>query len=236
MKKSMMIVFAVVGTVVCVSMYSIALQIRSIAQQTRSIAQQTRSIVQLTSEIADLRTRVQTAPAQQTTANTAAVQTTSVAPSRFQVWKTITLGNYPSVADIRSALKHGRFLILDWSSSTLDKIPLASQATAIDLVKVTSAQLDFPNGATNEEIYAAAKQRGLDLCPAEVGPQLRLAYTDQPMKERLNVGMEPITGLDGHPTVFSVEHNADGLWLSGNWVVPYARLATYGAFVFCLRK
>ena len=58
-------------------------------------------------------------------------------------------------------------------------------------------QLGFPNGATLKEIYAKAKDLGLELCPAEVGPLLRLNYPDQPNGEYLRIAMETINDSDG---------------------------------------
>jgi hypothetical protein len=57
---------------------------------------------------------------------------------------------------------------------------------------------------------------GLGLCPAEVGPQWRLQYADQPMGEWILVGMEPISDSDGYLKVFDVARLEDGRWLYGN--------------------
>ncbi|MEX2027970.1 MAG: hypothetical protein WD988_00530, partial [Candidatus Curtissbacteria bacterium] len=91
----------------------------------------------------------------------------------------------------------------------------------LDLVRLHVRDLgikkDYP---TIAEIFAQAEALGLELCPAEVGPQYRLQYTDQPMNEWFYVGMKPVTGSDGDPSVFTLGRRGDGLWLRGYWTVP----------------
>ena len=93
---------------------------------------------------------------------------------------------------------------------------VSAKETEKDLVKITTGELGFNDGARRDQIYARAKELGLELCPAEVGPQLRLQYQDQPNDEMLLVAMEPIKSF-----VFSVERSTSGRWLSwegdGNW-------------------
>lgn len=53
------------------------------------------------------------------------------------------------------------------------------------------------------------------LCPAEVGPHLRLADKDQPCETWYWTAMEPITDSVGRPSVFCVGRLAGGeRWLS----------------------
>ncbi|MEZ7171041.1 helicase [Sporosarcina sp. OR05] len=47
-------------------------------------------------------------------------------------------------------------------------------------VELTVSELGFANGATLQQIYAAAHKLGLQLCPLELGPHLRIMYVDQP--------------------------------------------------------
>ena len=137
----------------------------------------------------------------------------------FKVFKTIKLGipGLKTADDFRKSLKDNGFKVGDWANDILGKpaFTVATEETELDLVVVSVSELGFKKGATREQIYARAKERGLDLCPAEVGPQLRLQYTDQPNGEWLVIAMEPIRDSDGSLGLFGVEHAGHGLWLSG---------------------
>lgn len=87
----------------------------------------------------------------------------------------------------------------------------------LELVITTQAELGFEKGTTFDEMVKHARQLGLELCPAEVGPYLRLVYKDQPKGEWLRIAMEPITDSVGYLGVFCVEHDDDGLYLNTNW-------------------
>jgi hypothetical protein len=76
---------------------------------------------------------------------------------------------------------------------------------------------------TTPELFEAAKIAGLDLAPASVGPELRLAYKDQPLNEWIHIGMQPIADRDGNPAAFEVGHNSGGVWLSTEWARPDSR-------------
>lgn len=47
------------------------------------------------------------------------------------------------------------------------------------IVKITVKELGFQHGANLLELYDKAKSQGLDLCPLELGPFLRLRYLHQ---------------------------------------------------------
>ena len=74
----------------------------------------------------------------------------------------------------------------------------------LNLVRISVKDLGFPNGATTDEIYEKAKKLGLELCPAEVGPQLRLQQLDQSNGDWFYVGMKQISDSGGYPVVFVV--------------------------------
>lgn len=134
--------------------------------------------------------------------------------AEFPVWKTIKLGTGLKTADgFRKSIKKNGMKISDWADDILGKITAAAEETELDLVKVKVAELGFKSGARRDQIYARAKELGLELCPSELGPQLRLQYQDQPEGEWLLIAMEPITPSDGALGVFSVEWHDSELWL-----------------------
>ena len=138
------------------------------------------------------------------------------------VWRTIKLGTGIKDANgFCQAIKNAEMSISDWANDIIGKpeFTVVAGETEVDLVKVTVAELGFKNGAQRNQIYDRAKELDLELCPPEVGPQLRLQYKDQPLNEWILIGMEPIRYSDGGLYVFFVGHRGDGLWLfsySGN--------------------
>ncbi len=106
----------------------------------------------------------------------------------------------------------------------------------IELIRLKVRDLGFKNGATTDEIYRKAQEFGLELCPAEVGPNLRLQYMNQPSGEWLYVAMKQILDRDGGPSVFMLVRDGDGLWLDDFWTNPASRWYPDGEFIFSLRK
>lgn len=157
----------------------------------------------------------------------------------FTVFKTIKLGTGPKNAnDFRKAIKDNGFSIGDYANDILGKpaFTVAAEETKLDLVVVSVAELGFKDGATPKQIYARAKELGLDLCPAEVGPQLRLQYKDQPKGEWLVIAMEPIALADGFLGLFYVERHGSGLWLGGCYGGSACVWGSGDRFVFSPRK
>lgn len=135
----------------------------------------------------------------------------------FEVWKTIKLGTgLKNAAEFCRILRERRCKISNWANDILGKpeFKVASKEIEVDLVKVTAGELGFKQGARRGQIYERTKELDLDLCPAEVGPQLRLQYMDQPNGEWILIAMEPFLFSGGNLRVFDVERGVSGLWLS----------------------
>ncbi len=143
-----------------------------------------------------------------------------VTPFEPKVFKTIKLGEHKSHKDYRKAMEKAGFRIGDYAVQILEKVTVASEPTELDLVVVTVGELGFKDGARRDAIYEKALSLGLQLCPNEVGPALRLAHPDQPMNEWLRVGMEPLTDSGGGLYVFCVDHDGNGRWLDSYYGEP----------------
>lgn len=135
--------------------------------------------------------------------------------TEFPEFKTIKLGTHKSVNDLSSSLKDNGNRISDWGNDILGKITLAEYETEVTLHVATVKELTDKRFAKSYEINEAIKAKGYDLCPAEVGPQLRLQYPDQPNGEWIRVAMEPITDSSCSLSIFFVGHVGDERWLSG---------------------
>lgn len=108
--------------------------------------------------------------------------------------------------------------------------------TSLGIVRLKIRDLGFNEWTTTDQIYKRAQELGLDLCPAEVGPHLRLKDKDQPMYDWYYVGMKQIADSVGHPFVFLLEPHGDGLWLNVSWAKPDDSWGLGHEFVFSLRK
>ncbi|MBI2439199.1 MAG: hypothetical protein HYV45_01200 [Candidatus Moranbacteria bacterium] len=104
------------------------------------------------------------------------------------------------------------------------------------LIRLTVADLGFKSSATTDQIYKRAEELGLELCPSDVGPTLRLQYQNQPLGEWLYIGMKQIADSDGNPGVFMLARDGGGLWLDSSWARPSSGWNPDGGFVFRLRK
>ncbi len=107
----------------------------------------------------------------------------------------------------------------------------------MDLVNISVGDLGFKNRTQYDDICPRAVEMGMELCPAEVGPALRLVYDDQPQDEWLRVAMEAITDSGGDRSIFAVGRSFGGLWLSGSHGRPgYFGDAADDRFLFLRRR
>jgi hypothetical protein len=150
-----------------------------------------------------------------------------------KVWKTITLGRFANTFALRNALDAAGCGIGDLAEQILARPAFAmNPAEDVDLVVVSAAELGTPTETSLVDVYARAQERGLTLAPAEVGPQLRLQYLDQPIGEFLHVGMNPINTWSGEPVIFALVNGGAGLILIGTESSANAKISATTRFLF----
>lgn len=155
-----------------------------------------------------------------------------------EVWKKLMIGppRADSVENYREHLNKAGFRVGAWAYDIREKTPIATEPQELDLVVVTPRELGFTDLTCYDEICRRAKERGYDLCPAEVALALRLSYVDQPLGERLIVAMEPLTDGEGYLRVFDVAHDGLGLWLDTDYGEPGHEWSPERRFVFVRPK
>ena len=143
-----------------------------------------------------------------------------------------------SAEQLISEMEAAGINISDYAKSMLDNrefVPGKNPEEAT-LIRLTVADLGFKSSATTDQIYERAQNLGLELCPADTGPNYRLKYRNQPLNEWIYIGMKQVTGSGGHPSVFELARRDGGLWLDGAWAEPGRGWDPGREFAFRLRK
>ena len=152
-----------------------------------------------------------------------------------QVWKTIFVGTFADTFALRNALDAAGCSIGDLAGQILARpaFTLSATKTSVELFAVSAADLGFDTDvASLADIYGRAQQVGFRLAPAEVAPQLRLQYFDQPIGEFLIIGMEPIKTWEGEPVILSVVNGGAGLIIIGQNGSADAEISVASRFLF----
>lgn len=100
------------------------------------------------------------------------------------VWKRITTGTFANSFALLGALDAAGCVIGNSAEEILARpaFTVGTSKTTVELFAVSAAELGFQTAtAPLADIYARAQQLGFALAAAEVAPQLRLQYFDQPM-------------------------------------------------------
>ena len=150
------------------------------------------------------------------------------------VWKTITVGTFANSFALLSALDAAGCSVGGLAEEILARpsFTVSTTRTSVELFAVSAAELGFQtNTAPLADIYARAQQLGFGLAAAEVAPQLRLQYFDQPMGELL-IAMEPIKTWKGAPAILSVVNGGAGLVLIGRDGSGAAEIPVSSRFLF----
>jgi len=151
------------------------------------------------------------------------------------VWKKITVGSFSDLPALRNALDTVGCGIGGSAEEILARpaFTLGATKSDVELLAVSAAELGFRTEiASLGQIYARAQQMGFELAAAEIAPQLRLQYFDQPIGEYLIIGMEPIKTWKGEPVILTVANGGAGLILIGQNGRDDAEVSVSSRFLF----
>ncbi|MBR0848455.1 hypothetical protein JQ543_11950 [Bradyrhizobium diazoefficiens] len=155
--------------------------------------------------------------------------------SEIAEWKKITIGAFKDSFALLNALTAMSCGIGDSAAAALARptFGVAATKTTVSLLTVTAADLGFQGEtAPLRQIYRVAQRMGFVLAPAEVAPQLRLQYQDQPVGEFLIIAMEPIRTWAGEAVILTVANGGAGLILIGQDGDDEADIPVTSRFVF----
>jgi hypothetical protein len=150
------------------------------------------------------------------------------------VWRTITVGTFANSFALLNALDAAGCGIGGSAEEILARpaFTVGTTKTNVELFAVSAAELGFQTDtAPLADIYARAQKLGFGLATAEVAPQLRLQYFDQPMGDFL-IGMEPIKTWKGEPVILTVANGGAGLVLIGRDGSADAEIPVVSRFLF----
>ena len=149
-------------------------------------------------------------------------------------WKTITIGTFANSFALLNALDAAGCAIGDSAEEVLARpaFTVSTTKTDVELVALSAAELGFQTVTVPlADIYARAQQLGFGLAAAEVAPQLRLQYFDQPLGEFL-IAMGPIKTWKGEPIILTVANFGAGLILIGQDGNADAQIPVASRFLF----
>ena len=159
----------------------------------------------------------------------------------LETFVTIKLGTLKNAAAICKAIRNAHVAMSKHTSRLLNNnaFTVATEKIEVDLVSASLDELGLNDKAQYSDICQKGRRLGLDLCPAEIGPQLRLQYMDQPEGEHLRIAMEPIANSPDNSCkfYFIVGHSDGGRFLNTGIDMPDAApFGKYTRFVFLRRR
>ncbi|MSU56520.1 MAG: hypothetical protein EXS51_04435 [Candidatus Taylorbacteria bacterium] len=134
--------------------------------------------------------------------------------------------------EYEAELTKAGFKIAEDEKQILAKIKPSKERHETGTVRLTVRDLGFTSAALYDAICARAKELGLELCPPEVGPELRLVIKEQAMNDWEVIAMEPITGSGGGLVIFTVGMGR----LGACGASPDVPWPPDEALTFCVRK
>jgi hypothetical protein len=138
----------------------------------------------------------------------------------FPTWKTVELGAVKNAKEYHRVLEEVGVFISGDADAILSKQTYTDRQTVVELVVLSVADLGFKKTTTYGDVCTRALKLGLELCPAEVGPILRLIYMSQPDDDGIIIAMEPFSASDGTQHIFALWQCLGRIELLANYGNP----------------
>jgi hypothetical protein len=165
------------------------------------------------------------------------------------ITRTIEVGGLTNLQLFQS-LQQNSILMNKYAERLLSdgKFTTSETKYRLNMVQLTVKDLGYSNGATLPQIYERAIELGLELCPLELGPFLRLAYLDQPEGDTghnskhqapsgsITVASEIVSEDDEFPKGFYLRKINGELWLRGYIADQLHIWKPSDHFIFCQTK
>ena len=177
-------------------------------------------------------------------------KTEKIYPNCPIIIRTVDIGGFTK-SQLIDRLKQSSISLNEYGKRLIDdeRFMTFEETFCLQTIELTVGNLGFPNGATTSQIYKKANDLGLELCPIELGPYLRLAYLDQP-EGSSNHSMQIKQAPSGSITIASKALNEDVdfpkgfylrringvLWLRGYCADHLHIWNDYDHFIFCQPK
>lgn len=157
------------------------------------------------------------------------IENEKIYPDCPTIIRMIEVGGFTKSQLIQNLQQHS--ILMNESAERLfadDNFTTSDLIYSVKTVELTVNDLGFPAGATTAQIFERAYEVGLNLCPLELGPHLRLQYLDQPegylgkpsFQHRapygsITIASEILTEDEDFPKGFYIRRIESVLWLRG---------------------
>lgn len=134
----------------------------------------------------------------------------------FPTWKRVQIGTILNANEAQKKLSAAGIKLTVLAEETLNLLSFPKNHDVFDLVRAKASDFGLPHGTKHSDIYAAANDVGLDLCPPELAPELWVQDANLLVPgERAHLAMKPIPDpyVEDVEHSFRLLHDSQGKWL-----------------------
>lgn len=162
-------------------------------------------------------------------------------PIAVGAWLSLVLDPNETPESLKTALKPYPYQVSKSALEMLNSLQFAAALKnetrkRLTLAKVTVSELGFPHGGYRFEVFRQARILGLDLCPPQVGPILRIILTYARKNRFLEIAMEPIDAWEGKHAFYLTGESNNRWVLTTNYLGDHQVVHKDQELVFVLSE